>query len=107
MKTLLSTIVLASALAIPAVSFAQQSNGGLTRAQVRAEIVTAQQAGLLNQNDTNYPKAVPSDSATAVAVSAQAQDVGGSRSGSSAAGVRGPASGTSVQDRLFSTYRGQ
>ncbi|WCM24568.1 DUF4148 domain-containing protein [Paraburkholderia bryophila] len=102
MKSLISAVVVASALIVPAVSFAQQTNGPVTRAQVRAELVAAQQAGLLNQNDTTYPKAVPQN-AVPVAVAEQgSQDVGGTSAGSSAAGAP-----TSVQQRLFSTYRGQ
>jgi uncharacterized protein YpmB len=101
MKSLLSAIVVASALIVPAVSFAQQANGPVTRAQVRAELVAAQKAGLLNQNDVNYPKAVPQDSTTVVAAAQGSQDVGGVKASSSDAGA--PAS---VQQRLFSTYRG-
>jgi hypothetical protein len=51
MKSLISAVVVASALIVPAISFAQQANVPLTRAQVRAEIVTAQKAGLLYQNE--------------------------------------------------------
>jgi hypothetical protein len=102
MKSLISAVVLASALIVPAVSFAQQTNAPITRAQVRAEIVTAQKAGLLYQNDTEYPKAVPQSGAAVVASAQGSQDVGGVNGGSSAAGA--PAT---VQQRLFSTYRGQ
>jgi hypothetical protein len=101
MKSLLSAVVVASALIVPAVSFAQQANGPVTRAQVRAEIVAAQKAGLLYQNDTEYPKAVP-QGATVVASTEADKDVGGVNGGSSAAGAP-----TTVQQRLFSTYRGQ
>ena len=103
MKSLISVVVVASALIVPTVSFAQQSNGPVTRAQVRAELVAAQKAGLLNENDTTYPKSVPQQSGTAVAAVAQgSQDVGGLNVGSSDAGAP-----SSVQQRLFSTYRGQ
>jgi hypothetical protein len=44
-KTLVSAVVLASTLAAPVVSFAQRSNGPVTRAQVRAELVQLQKAG--------------------------------------------------------------
>nr|WP_233837504.1 DUF4148 domain-containing protein [Paraburkholderia sp. ZP32-5] len=101
MKSLLSAVVIASALIVPAVSFAQQANAPVTRAQVRAELVAAQKAGLLNQNDINYPKAMPQDSTTVVASAQGAQDIGGVKASSSDAGAP-----TSVQQRLFSTYRG-
>ncbi|MGF6261234.1 hypothetical protein OKW49_002135 [Paraburkholderia youngii] len=101
MKSLLSAVVVASALIVPAVSFAQQANGTITRAQVRAELVAAQKAGLLNQNDTTYPKAVPQESTIVTASAEGTQDVGGAKASSSEAGA--PAT---VQQRLFSTYRG-
>lgn len=44
MKLTLATLALAATLAIPAVSFAQ-TQGGLTRAQVRAQLVEIEQAG--------------------------------------------------------------
>ncbi|MFM0252042.1 DUF4148 domain-containing protein [Paraburkholderia sediminicola] len=102
MKSLISAVVIASALIVPAVSFAQQANGPVTRAQVRAELVAAQKAGLLNQNDTDYAKAVPQGGATVAAEAQGSQDVGGVKAVSSDAGAR-----DSVQQRLFSTYRGQ
>ncbi|WNC94019.1 DUF4148 domain-containing protein [Paraburkholderia sp. FT54] len=102
MKSLISAVVIASALIVPAVSFAQQANGPATRAQVRAELVVAQKAGLLDQNDTNYPKTVPQSGTAVAAVAQGSQDVGGMKAGSSDAGAR-----ESVQQRLFSTYRGQ
>jgi hypothetical protein len=102
MKSLLSAVVVASALIVPAMSFAQQANNGpVTRAEVRAELVAAQKAGLLHQNDTEYPKTVPHGDAV-VASTQGSKDVGGVNAGSSAAGAP-----SSVQQRLFSTYRGQ
>lgn len=101
MKSFISAVVVASALIVPAISFAQQANVPLTRAQVRAEIVTAQKAGLLYQNDTEYPKTVP-QSGTAVATSEpSSQDVGGLNAGSSDAGAPSVA-----QPRELSIYRG-
>ncbi|WP_341319011.1 DUF4148 domain-containing protein [Paraburkholderia sp. IMGN_8] len=102
MKSLLSAVIVASALIVPAVSFAQQANGPVTRAQVRAELVAAQKAGLLNQNDTNYPKSVPQTGTTVAAVAQSSQDVGGVSAVSSASGAP-----SSVQQGPFSTYRGQ
>jgi hypothetical protein len=102
MKSLLSAVVVASALIVPAVSFAQQANNDpVTRAEVRAELVAAQKAGLLYQNDTEYPKTVPQGDPV-VASTQGSKDVGGVNAGSSAAGAS-----SSVQQRLFSTYRGQ
>ncbi|NKJ47395.1 hypothetical protein CIC12_11705 [Burkholderia sp. SG-MS1] len=102
MKSLLSAVVIASALIVPAVSFAQQANGPGTRAQVRSELVAAQKAGLVYQSDTEYPKTAPQSDAATLASAQGSKDIGGVSGGSSAAGA--PAS---VQQRLFSTYRGQ
>ncbi|KXU82772.1 hypothetical protein CI15_32715 [Paraburkholderia monticola] len=101
MKSLLSAVVVASAFIVPAVSFAQQANGPVTRAQVRAELVAAQKAGLVYQNDTEYPKTVPAGSTVVTASAQGAQDLGGVKASSSEAG-----SPTTVQQRIFSTYRG-
>ncbi|NML32851.1 DUF4148 domain-containing protein [Paraburkholderia antibiotica] len=100
MKSLLSAVVVASALIVPAVSFAQQANAPVSRAQVRAELVAAQKAGLVYQNDTEYPKAVP-QGAMVVAAAQGSQDVGGVKASASDAGAP-----QSVQQRIFSTYRG-
>lgn len=103
MKSLLSAALIASVLAVPAVSFAQQSNGPVTRAQVRAEVVAAQKAGLLDQNDTNYPKLYSVATATPASVAPQQTEaVGGVATGSSQTGAR-----PDVEGRIFSTYRGQ
>ncbi|WP_179400747.1 DUF4148 domain-containing protein [Burkholderia guangdongensis] len=44
MKSLIATLAVATVLAAPVVSFAQQ-NGPVTRAQVKAELSTLEQAG--------------------------------------------------------------
>ncbi|MGF6776804.1 DUF4148 domain-containing protein [Paraburkholderia sp. GAS334] len=102
MKSLLSAVLVASVLAIPAVSFAQQANAPLTRAQVRAEVVAAQRAGLLNQNDTTYPKLYSAQTATPASVTPQQNEaVGGVKTSASQSGDRpAPESG------IFATYRG-
>jgi hypothetical protein len=103
MKSVLSAALIASVLAIPAVSFAQQSNGPVTRAQVRAEVVEAQKAGLLNQNDTNYSKLYVAQNSTPDSVTPQqGEAVGGVNTGTSQAGAR-----PTIENRIFSTYRGQ
>lgn len=57
MNKLLSAVVVAAVLAAPAVSFAQSSQQGLTRAQVRAELVELEQAGYKPQSDRqSYPQ---------------------------------------------------
>jgi hypothetical protein len=57
MNKFLPAVVVAAALAIPAISFAQSSQQGLTRAQVRAELVELEHAGYNPSGDhTNYPE---------------------------------------------------
>jgi hypothetical protein len=59
MKKLIPAVVVAAALAIPAISFAQSSQQGLTRAQVRAELVQLEQAGYNPSADhVNYPQEI-------------------------------------------------
>lgn len=56
MKKLIPAVVVAAALAIPAISFAQSGEQGLTRAQVRAQLVELEQAGYNPSNDhATYP----------------------------------------------------
>lgn len=56
MKLTLSTLALAAVLAVPTVSFAQQSQTGLTRAEVRAQLVEIEQAGWRpTQEGPTYP----------------------------------------------------
>lgn len=55
MKSLIATVA-AAVLAVPAISFAQQSNGPLTRAQVKAELVQLEKAGYNPSADRiDYP----------------------------------------------------
>jgi Domain of unknown function (DUF4148) len=57
MKSLIKAVVLATVLAAPVVSFAQSSQG-VTRAQVRAELIQLEKAGYnpATANDTTYPE---------------------------------------------------
>jgi hypothetical protein len=57
MKSLIHAVAVAVALAVPAVSFAQ-SNGPITRAQVRAELVQLEKAGWRPAagSDPHYPE---------------------------------------------------
>lgn len=59
MKSLIATVAAAAVLAVPAVSFAQQSNGPLTRAQVKAELVQLEKAGYSpNADRIDYPNEI-------------------------------------------------
>ncbi|CAD6560926.1 hypothetical protein LMG28727_07277 [Paraburkholderia kirstenboschensis] len=87
-KTLVSAVALASTLAAPAVSFGQQSNGPVTRAQVRAELVELEKAGYhVGEGDqTAYPAEIQAAEARVAAQNGAASGYGGVASGSSKAG---------------------
>ncbi|WDD92763.1 DUF4148 domain-containing protein [Burkholderia sp. FERM BP-3421] len=56
MKSLIAAVATAAVFAVPAVSFAQQANGPVTRAQVQAELTQLRAAGYNPSNDrVNYP----------------------------------------------------
>ncbi|MEX3943959.1 DUF4148 domain-containing protein [Paraburkholderia sp. BR10937] len=93
-RLLLSILVAASAVAVPAYSFAQ-STQPLTRAEVRADLVRVEQAGYSpgRGDDIDYPADIQAaESKVAAAQYAQdsaQRDMGGvSMAGSSAAGSR-------------------
>ncbi|CAB3751908.1 DUF4148 domain-containing protein [Paraburkholderia humisilvae] len=79
MKSFIKAIALAAVLATPVVSFAQ-SNGPVTRAQVRAELAQFQQAqrneSLYDQGDAHYPSGMLSTEAIVAAQNSAAQNTG-------------------------------
>ncbi|MEA3122529.1 MAG: hypothetical protein QOH33_2114 [Paraburkholderia sp.] len=87
-KALVSAVALASALAAPAIAFAQ-SNEPVTRAQVRAELVQLEQAGYhVSDGHTTYPAEIQAAEAKVAAQNGAASGYGGAVSGSSEAGPR-------------------
>jgi hypothetical protein len=95
--SLVSAVVLASALTAPVASFAQQSNAPVTRAQVQAELGQLEKAGWRPSmgmgNDPDYPAGLQAAEAK-VAAQNGATEVGGVVSGSSASGAPGSNNGT-------------
>jgi len=87
LKSLIPAVALASALVAPAVSFAQ-SNGPVTRAQVRAELVQLEKAGyhVGDGRTTYYPAEIQAAEAKVAAQNGAASGYGGVVSGSSEAG---------------------
>lgn len=56
MRPLFHAVVIAMAIAMPAISFAQSSNQPLSRAQVRTQLIELEQAGYHpSMNDNQYP----------------------------------------------------
>jgi Domain of unknown function (DUF4148) len=55
MKSLVLSLLAASALTPPLASFAQTANDPITRAQVRADLIQAEQQGTVPPSKTKYP----------------------------------------------------
>ncbi|MBB5401923.1 DUF4148 domain-containing protein [Paraburkholderia youngii] len=85
MKSLIQAVAVAVAVVVPVASFAQ-SNGPVTRAQVRAELVQLQKAGYRggDGDQAHYPDAIQAAEAKVAAQQAAANGgYGGAASGSS------------------------
>ncbi|RDJ97810.1 DUF4148 domain-containing protein [Paraburkholderia lacunae] len=89
MKSIIRAAVIASALVIPAASFAQ-STGHTTRAQVRAELAQLESVGyhVGDGDPTHYPDAIQTAEAKVGALDASASNYGGASSGTSQSGSR-------------------
>ena len=87
MKSLIHAVVVGAALAAPVVSFAQ-SNGSVTRAQVRAELTQLQNAGyhVGDGDNAHYPEAIQAAEAKVAAQNGATSGYGGEVKGSSESG---------------------
>jgi hypothetical protein len=108
MKTLITAVAFAAALATPVLSFAQQSDAPLSRAQVRAELVQLKDAGYNpNINDPAYPSNIQAaETRVSTQTLAQAQPQS-SDYGSVATGTSQSGRTNAAQPRAMSTYFGQ
>ncbi|CAD6544991.1 hypothetical protein LMG27952_04226 [Paraburkholderia hiiakae] len=86
-KVLASALSIAVALAAPAIAFAQ-SNGALTRAEVRNQLVQLEKAGYRtgDGDQTTYPQQIQQAEARVSRSAAASSDFGGVVSGTSASG---------------------
>lgn len=102
MKSVIQSLTLAAALAVPVAVFAQ-TNAPVTRAQVRAELVQMEHAGYSPSrlDNANYPDGVQAAEAKAAAAN-NATGVGGAANGSSDAG--GHAAVNAPDHSLFSHH---
>ncbi|WP_454873637.1 DUF4148 domain-containing protein [Paraburkholderia xenovorans] len=84
MKSLIKAAVIVASLAASATVFAQ-SNSGVTRAQVRAELVQLEQAGyhVGDGDQAHYPDAIQAAEARVAARNGGTSGYGGSVAGSS------------------------
>jgi hypothetical protein len=87
MKSLIKAVVIVASLAASATVFAQ-SNSGLTRAQVRAELVQLEQVGyhVGDGDEAHYPDAIQAAEARVAAHSGGNSGYGGSVAGASQSG---------------------
>jgi hypothetical protein len=110
MKTLICLTLAVSALASPALSFAQSTNAPVTRAQVYADLVRLEQAGYSPSasDDANYPADIQAAEAKVAAQRSESvadnaaggttetTGMGAGLSGSSESGTRAPVKGTAA-----------
>ncbi|GAB5096214.1 DUF4148 domain-containing protein [Caballeronia sp. LP006] len=85
---LVQSLIVAAALAIPAVSSFAQTNQPVTRAEVKAQLVQLEKAGYNPTGDqTQYPANIQAAEARVNAQGNNATDVGGAADGTSASGA--------------------
>lgn len=105
MRTFIKAVAIAAALAAPAISFAQSqgSNGPVTRAQVRSDLVQLEAAGYRpSVNDLYYP-----DDLQRAQARVNAQDGGGygpATSGSSQSGSRTDGAVSSYSPPVYNAH---
>ena len=95
------TLAVATALAFPIASHAQETTSPVTRAQVRAELVQLEKAGYLpGKNDPHYPDDIQAAEAKVAAANGSPVNAdsgfGSVMSGTSASGARSVVNSTSA-----------
>ena len=102
-KSLIPAVVIVSALAAPTFAFAQTSdtNGPVTRAEVKAQLVQLEKAGYNPSGETNYPANIQAAEARVDAQNQATTSYGPSTSGTSAVGVRGSAPAQNTPGSVF------
>jgi Domain of unknown function (DUF4148) len=107
-KSFMPAMLVASALAIPTLAFAQDSQGqGLTRAEVRAELIQVERAGYNpSADDVYYPANIQAAEArVAAANGGNGTSYGPSTEGTSASGLHAYGSPDIVSTRsLYSRH---
>lgn len=106
LKSLFPALMIASALAAPSLVFAQENNGPVTRAEVRAQLVQLEKAGYSPAtNDNTYPQALQqAEQRVEASNGTAAEGYGPSTSGTSASGLHvsvAPASGDAQHSIYF------
>jgi hypothetical protein len=108
LKVVASALSIAVALAAPAVAFAQ-SNGALTRAQVRNQLIQLEKAGYRpgDGDQTTYPQQIQQAEARVARTAAASSGYGGVASGTSAYGEATAAAPQAGVPGLRPIYSGQ
>ncbi|KAA0079923.1 DUF4148 domain-containing protein [Paraburkholderia sp. T12-10] len=106
MKATIKACAIAAVLAAPVVSFGQASNGPLTRAQVRAQLIQLEQAGYnpTRAKDPYYPNDVQAAEARihAQGPAAGAQmDIGGTTSRAQSGHIMAPTVGSHAWRSMY------
>ncbi len=107
MKRLHQAVLIASIFSLPLISHAESNVAPKTRADVRAELIAAEHAGVYPQSDVDYPN--PATSNRPVAHASRNDAYGPSTSGSFASGLRTVRARVkaSVRPQTDDIYRGQ
>lgn len=104
MKSLIKAVALAAVLAAPVVSFAQQSNQPLTRAEVRNELIQLEKAGYRPEvNDPYYPQNIQAAEARVAEQNAQS-GYGPAAAGTSQSGVRTDSAPSSYSPPVYNMH---
>lgn len=106
MKSLIKAVALAVVLVVPAVSFAQQSNQPLTRAQVRADLEQVERAGYRpSGNDIYYPDDIQAAEARVAAEKAgQGTGYGAGAAGTSQSGGGNEGAASSYSPPVYNAH---
>jgi hypothetical protein len=111
MKAIVKTTAIAITLVVPALSFAQTSNGPVTRDQVRAQLIELEHAGYnpAHGNRGTYPAEIQAAEARVAAKhngmnDASATDVGGTATGTAETGRTMPAVTPDMNKRSMFGY---
>ena len=103
MKAIVKTTAIAITLVVPALSFAQTSNGPVTRDQVRAQLIELEHAGYnpAHGNRGTYPAEIQAAEAR---VAAKHNGVGGTATGTAETGHTMPAMTPDMNKRSMFGY---
>lgn len=106
MKATIKACAIAAALAVPAITFGQATNGPLTRAQVRTQLIQIERAGYnpARAEDPSYPSDVQAAEARIRAPGAAGgaeTGLGGTSSGAESGHIMSPTVGSRAWGSMY------